>query len=74
MRAWRRLPKTVRQIIVLRDTPTAGDNTPDCIERAMRRRKQAGHACALSRAKVLPIDPRRSRRADCARRASTSST
>ncbi len=57
LQAWRRLPRTVRQVIVLRDTPTAGDHTPDCIERAMRTRRPAGFACALSRAKVLPIDP-----------------
>ena len=64
MRAWRWLPKTVRQIIVLRDTPFSTENTPLCVERAMRRRKPAGQACAISRGRAL----RRDRAAIAARR------
>lgn len=56
LRAWRRLPKTVRQIIVLRDVPFSTENTPICIERAMRRRKRAGIACALPRSRALRSD------------------
>ena len=67
LRAWRRLPRTVRQIVVLRDTPIVRESTPDCIERAMQRRRRADLACALSRAKVLRRDPA----AAAARRRST---
>lgn len=63
-RAWRWLPKTVRQIIVLRDTPYSTDNSPLCVERAMRRRRPAGISCAISRSKAL----RRDRAAIAARR------
>lgn len=64
MRAWRSLPRTVRQIIVLRDTPYSTDNTPLCVERAMRKRKPAGQVCAISRGRAL----RRDRAAIAARR------
>lgn len=57
IRAWRRLPRTVRQIVVLRDTPIVRENTAACVERAMRRGRRADLACALSRAKVLRRDP-----------------
>lgn len=56
-RAWRRLPRTVRQIVVLRDTPIVRENTADCVERALNRRRRAATSCALSRAKVLRRDP-----------------
>ena len=49
IRAWRRLPKTVKEIIVLRDTPVARESTPDCISRAIRRKRAAGPACAIPR-------------------------
>ena len=49
IRAWRRLPRTVREIVVLRDTPVARERTPDCVERAMRRKRPAGAACAIPR-------------------------
>ncbi|HWC26624.1 MAG TPA: SGNH hydrolase domain-containing protein [Solirubrobacteraceae bacterium] len=57
MRAWRLLPRTVRQIIVLRDTPYSTANSPLCVERAMRRRRPAGTACAIARRRVLRRDP-----------------
>jgi SGNH domain (fused to AT3 domains) len=49
LRAWRRLPRTVRQIVVLRDVPFSTDDTPLCVERAMKRRRRAGLACAVPR-------------------------
>ncbi|HWI08448.1 MAG TPA: SGNH hydrolase domain-containing protein [Solirubrobacteraceae bacterium] len=64
IRAWRMLPKTVRQIIVLRDTPFSTDNSPLCVERAMRERRRTDIACAVSRRKAL----RRDRAAIAARR------
>ena len=54
--AWRRLPRTVREIIVLRDTPVARETTPDCVERAMRRRQRPGRACALRRSSAIRRD------------------
>ena len=56
LRAWRALPRTVRQIIVLRDVPFSSTNTSTCVERAMRRRRPAGTACALPRSRVLRRD------------------
>ena len=55
--AWRRLPSTVREIIVLRDTPVRGDATSLCVDRAMRRRQRAGQVCAFSRSKAVRRDP-----------------
>ena len=56
LRAWRSLPSTVRQIIVLRDVPFSSANTPICVERAMRNRRRPDVACALRRSKVLRRD------------------
>ena len=57
LRAWRRLPRTVKEIIVLRDTPVVRESTPDCVERAMRRRLLPGPACALARRTAVRRDP-----------------
>ncbi len=57
LRAWRRLPKTVREIIVLRDTPVARDSTPGCVQRAIRRRLRPGPACAIGRRSAIRRDP-----------------
>jgi hypothetical protein len=57
LRAWRRLPKTVREIVVLRDTPVVRETTPTCIERAMRRRQRPGPTCALRRSSAIRRDP-----------------
>ncbi len=56
LRAWRRLPKTVKEIVVLRDTPVARDSTPACIERAIQRRRRAGETCALQRSRAIRRD------------------
>ncbi|HEV2785572.1 MAG TPA: SGNH hydrolase domain-containing protein [Solirubrobacteraceae bacterium] len=56
IRAWRMLPRTVRQIIVLRDTPYSTDNSPLCVERAMRQRRRTDVACAIARGKALRRD------------------
>ena len=57
LRAWRRLPRTVREIVVLRDTPVARESTPSCIERAMKRNRTAGQTCALPRSTAIRRDP-----------------
>jgi hypothetical protein len=55
--AWRELPPTVKQIVVLRDTPELGHATMACVEAAMKRRAPAGIACAVSRRRALAEDP-----------------
>lgn len=57
LKAWRRLPKSVRQIIVLRDTPVARDNTIDCVQEALDAKKRADLACDFSRSTALRHDP-----------------
>jgi hypothetical protein len=57
LHAWRRLPKTVRQIIVLRDTPVSRDDTSLCVQRALATRKRPGKACAFSRKVAVQSDP-----------------
>ena len=57
IRAWRRLPKTVHQIMVLRDTPINSENGPTCVMRAVQRGRQPGPACALRRSRALRRDP-----------------
>ena len=55
--AWRRLPSSVRQIIVLRDTPVTSESSASCVEAAMARRRPAGTACAIARRRALRRDP-----------------
>jgi SGNH domain (fused to AT3 domains) len=57
LRAWRRLPKSVRQIIVLRDTPVTTPNASVCVQQAFIDRRRAGTACAISRPKAVRRDP-----------------
>jgi hypothetical protein len=57
IRAWRRLPSSVRQIIVLRDTPVTSENSSSCVESAMARRRPPGTACAIARRRALRRDP-----------------
>ncbi len=64
LRAWRRLPKTVRQIIVLRDTPVSTDHASICVQQAVIDHRRAGFACAVSRRSAV----RRDRAAIAARR------
>ena len=53
----RRLPKTIEEVIVLRDNPRAAGNTLDCVERAIAAAEPAGPACAIPRAVALKPDP-----------------
>jgi hypothetical protein len=55
--AWRALPRSVRHIVVIRDTPRSTDGTLPCVSRAMQRREPAGQVCAIPRAGAVPRDP-----------------
>jgi len=55
--AWRKLPPSVKHIIVIRDTPGAPGNTPACIQSAIASHEEAGKKCALPRTTYLPPDP-----------------
>ncbi len=55
--AWHALPRSVRRIVVIRDTPKAKPWTLGCVERAMARRQPAGTACAVPRSSALDSDP-----------------
>jgi hypothetical protein len=57
LRAWRRLPKSVRQIIVLRDTPVTTPNAGICVQQAVLDRRRPGSKCAITRAKAVRSDP-----------------
>ncbi|MEA2312431.1 MAG: hypothetical protein QOE28_2399 [Solirubrobacteraceae bacterium] len=54
--AWRALPPTVRQVVVIRDTPKASSNTAPCVMRAIAEHRRAGVACALPRAVAITPD------------------
>jgi peptidoglycan/LPS O-acetylase OafA/YrhL len=55
--AWRGLPRSIRTLIVIRDTPKARLSTDDCVSAAMSVHRAAGPACRLDRARSLPPDP-----------------
>jgi hypothetical protein len=56
VRAWRTLPRTVRRIVVLRDTPHARSATSRCIRRAVAAHRRPGPACALPRSSAVKLD------------------
>jgi peptidoglycan/LPS O-acetylase OafA/YrhL len=56
-RAWQALPRSVEQVVVLRDTPKMRTATLDCVQRAMDAGRPAGPACAVPRAVALERDP-----------------
>jgi SGNH domain-containing protein len=55
--AWRGLPRSIRHIIVIRDSPFPGIGTASCVEAAIAHHKPAGVACALPRAAAVYPDP-----------------
>ena len=55
--AWRTLPRSVEDVFVIRDTPKAQAGTASCVQEALRKRRPAGAACALSRRGALDADP-----------------
>jgi SGNH domain-containing protein len=59
VRAWRALTRTVRRIVVIRDTPKArpAGGVIECVSRALARHRAAGRACAVQRHGALDPDP-----------------
>jgi peptidoglycan/LPS O-acetylase OafA/YrhL len=55
--AWAALPRTVSQVVVLRDTPKMRSATLDCVQRAMDAGRRAATACSVPRAIALERDP-----------------
>jgi hypothetical protein len=55
--AWRKLPETVRHLVVIRDGPKDGPATKTCIDRAIARHAPPGEACAVRRRVALDPDP-----------------
>ena len=56
-RAWQGLPRSVRRIVVIRDTPTSGPATRACVNRAILAGLPAGSECAMPRSSSLHADP-----------------
>jgi hypothetical protein len=54
---WSWLPASVRRVFVIRDNPSARTTTMGCVQRALKRRRSPGSACAVPRARALPPDP-----------------
>jgi peptidoglycan/LPS O-acetylase OafA/YrhL len=55
-RAWSALPGSVRDVVVLRDTPRMRGATLDCVASAMGRHADAARACAVPRDFALKPD------------------
>jgi peptidoglycan/LPS O-acetylase OafA/YrhL len=55
-RAWSTLPRSVKHIVVIRDTPKNRPSTAACVERAIATRKPAGLVCAVPRGAALHPD------------------
>lgn len=56
--AWKALPSSVRNVVVVRDTPRLAEDTFACIRRVMAAgRQRAGVACAVPRSRALIADP-----------------
>jgi hypothetical protein len=57
-RAWNELPKTVKHVVVIRDTPVQSDTTFACVKRvAAAGTQRPGPACPTARAEALVEDP-----------------
>jgi peptidoglycan/LPS O-acetylase OafA/YrhL len=54
--AWQQLPRSVRHIVVIRDTPKDRPTTAACIERAMDRKRPAGEVCEVPRSAAIARD------------------
>jgi hypothetical protein len=55
--AWKRLPASVKHIVVIRDTPEMQPGTLACVDAARRIRHPPGPACAAPRQIALQPDP-----------------
>jgi hypothetical protein len=54
--AWSALPKTVKHVIVIRDTPDPADTTLDCVTAAIAAGTRPGPACPTPRADAVRSD------------------
>jgi SGNH domain (fused to AT3 domains) len=54
--AWQRLPRTVKHVIVLRDTPDPVDDTFTCVTAAIAAGRRPGPACPTPRGEALHSD------------------
>lgn len=57
LRAWRSLPESVRQIVVLRDTPKRPASALRCVMNAITKQLPAGNRCGVPRRRALGTDP-----------------
>ena len=57
VKAWSKVPKSVKHILVIRDTPYDRTHTADCVEEALHRGDDAGQVCAIPRRMSLKTDP-----------------
>lgn len=55
-RAWKKLPASVKRVVVIRDTPRNTSNSAACVSRAIARRVPAGTACAVPRSYAVRTD------------------
>jgi peptidoglycan/LPS O-acetylase OafA/YrhL len=55
-RAWQALPRSVRHVVVIRDTPKDRLTTSACVERAISAHRAAGTACKVPRAAAIDRD------------------
>jgi hypothetical protein len=55
--AWNALPATIRNIIVIRDTPIVGYQANECVRHARAAKRNAGSVCAVKRTEALRQDP-----------------
>ena len=56
IKAWGKLPDSVTDIFVIRDTPYDRTHTSDCVEEALRRSDDPGQICAIPRGGALKTD------------------
>jgi hypothetical protein len=54
---WRRVPRSVRRIYVVRDVPRVSYATAGCVARVRRRHAVSTDACAVARGGAFPADP-----------------
>lgn len=57
LRAWRGLPRTVKRIVVIRQTPSSNGTVRACVSAALRAGRPAGRDCAVPRSRALRLDP-----------------
>jgi hypothetical protein len=55
-RAWSALPKTVKHVVVIRDTPDPVDTTFECVTAAIAANTRPGPACPTPRAEAMHQD------------------